>query len=123
DLMCMTHSAPDGTETYVLRALGMKVWEIGPRELRNLDKLVAAGTLPKGREVGKLLMHYDAASEQLVPDANAAFLFVTREGNRGLIKPPDGDTQTDNLAGPAGAPPAGVGFHLGVRFNWKSIVP
>ena len=33
DLMCVTHRSPDGTETYVLRALGMHVREINPREL------------------------------------------------------------------------------------------
>ena len=57
--------------------LGMKVREINPRNLRNLDRLIAAGTLPEGRPVGELLMHYDTKSEQFLPDANAAFLFIT----------------------------------------------
>ncbi len=48
DLMCVTHRAPDGTQTFVLRSLGMKAWEISPRDLRNIDKLIAAGMLPKG---------------------------------------------------------------------------
>ena len=64
DLMCVTHRAPDGTETFVLRAFGMKAREISPRDLRNLDKLIAAGTLPEGRAVGELLMHYDTESKQ-----------------------------------------------------------
>src|SRR5262249_10941935 len=66
DLMCVTHRAPDGAETYVLRALGMKVREITARELRDLDSLVATGRLPEGRPVGELLMHYDDKSRQLV---------------------------------------------------------
>ena len=80
----------------MLRALGMKVREINPRDLRNLDRLIAAGTLPEGRPVGELLMHYDTKSQQFVPDANAAFLFITREGNMGVIETTDRVTRTAN---------------------------
>jgi hypothetical protein len=123
DLMCVTHRSPDGTETYVLRALGMKVREIDARELRNLDKLIAAGTLPEGRPVGELLMHYDAQSQQYVPDANAAFLFITREGSMGVIETTDRVTRTADLTGRPSGPPPGVGFYKGVRFNLKAIIP
>lgn len=123
DLMCVTHRSPDGSETYVLRALGMKVREINARDLRNLDRLIAAGTLPEGRPVDELLMHYDTQSQQLVPDANAAFLFVTREGSTGLIETTDRVTRTANLTGIASSPTPGVGFHKGVRFNLKAIIP
>ena len=34
-------------------------WEISQRDLRNIDKLIAAGTLPKGHDAGELLMHYN----------------------------------------------------------------
>jgi hypothetical protein len=112
-LMCVTHRSPDGTETYVLRALGMKVREISSRDLRNLDRLIAAGTLPEGRPAGELLLHYDSKSEQLVPAANAAFLFVTREGNMGLIE------TTDRITRIGGA----AGSHKGVRFNLSVIIP
>jgi 5-hydroxyisourate hydrolase-like protein (transthyretin family) len=123
DLMCITHRGPDGTETFVLRGFGLTAWEISPRDLRNLDKLIAAGKLPEGREVGELLMHYDAEREQFVPDASAAFLYITRDGSLGLIEITDRVTRTQNLNGLPGPPPAGVGFFLGVRFNLKSIVP
>jgi beta-lactamase regulating signal transducer with metallopeptidase domain/5-hydroxyisourate hydrolase-like protein (transthyretin family) len=123
DVICVTHRSPDGTETYVLQALGMKVREISPRELRNLDKLIAAGTLPEGRPVGELLMHYDAESRRLVPDANAAFLFITREGNMGVIETTDRVTRTADLSGRPAGPTPGVGFHKGVRFNLKAIIP
>jgi beta-lactamase regulating signal transducer with metallopeptidase domain len=122
DLICVTHRSPDGTETYVLQALGMRVREISPRELRNLDKLLAAGTPPEGRPVGELLMHYDAEAKRFVPDANAAFLFVTREGNIGVIEVTDRVTRTADLTGMPGSPP-GVGFHKGVRFNLRAIIP
>lgn len=123
DLMCVTHRAADGTETYVLRALGMKVREITPRDVRNLESSLAAGTLPEGRPVGERLIHVDPASGQPVPDANAAFLFVTREGNFGLIEITDRVTRAANLNGLAGDPPAGAGFHRGVRFNVSTIIP
>jgi beta-lactamase regulating signal transducer with metallopeptidase domain/5-hydroxyisourate hydrolase-like protein (transthyretin family) len=123
DLMCVTRRSPDGTETFALRAFDMRVWEIGPRTLRNLDRALAAGKLPEGRLVGELLMHYDSASEQLVADANAAFLFVTREGNMGLIETTDRVTTIANLTGKTTTPPKGVGYTKGVRFNLKEIIP
>jgi beta-lactamase regulating signal transducer with metallopeptidase domain len=123
DLICVAHRSPDGTETYALRALGMKVREINPRDLRNLDKLIAAGTLPEGRTVDDLLIHYDAESRRSVPDANAAFFFITREGNMGVIETTDRVIRTADLSGmPIGSSP-GVGFHKGVRFNLRSIIP
>jgi hypothetical protein len=123
DLMCVTHRAADGTETFALRSFELKAWEISDRDLRNIDRLVAGGTLPAGRDVGELLMHYDVQSKRLVPNANGAFIYVTREGSMGLISTTDRVTQTADLTGMAGRPPAGVGFHLGVRFDIKSIVP
>jgi hypothetical protein len=122
DLMCITHRSPDGTETYVLRALGMKVWELNPRDFRNLDRLIAAGMLPDGRPVGELLMHYDTQSQQFVPDANAVFLYVTREGSIGVIETTDRITRTADITGMASSPP-GVGFFKGVMFNLTAIIP
>jgi hypothetical protein len=101
----------------------MTVRELDARDVRNLDRLIAAGTLPEGRPVGELLMHYDSGAQQLVPDANAAFLFVTREGNMGLIETTDRVTRTADLTGSASPPPPGVGFYKGVRFNLKAIIP
>lgn len=124
DLICVTYRSPDGTETYVLRALGMKVWELSPRDFRNLDRLIAGGTLPEGRPVDDLLMHYDTESQQFVPDADASFLYVTREGSRGVIETTDRVTRTADLTGlAAGSPMPGVGFQKGVRFNLKTIIP
>jgi hypothetical protein len=129
DLICVTYRSPDGAETFVLRALGMKVREINARDLRNLDRSLAAGTLPEGRPVGDLLMHYDAKSQQFVPDANAAFLFITREGNMGVIETTDRVTHIANRTGtatgppPAAGPSSGGGSYSGVQFNLKEIIP
>jgi hypothetical protein len=122
DLICVTRRLPDGTETYVLQGLGMTVREINARDLRNLERLLADGKVPEGRPVVDLLMPYDADSRKLVPDANGAFLFITREGNLGIIETTDRVTRTGNVRGQA-APPAGAGFHKGVRFNVRAIVP
>ena len=122
DLMCVKNRAADGTESYVLRGLGMKVREITQRDLRNLDRLLAAGSLPEGRPVGELLLHFDEASKQLVP-ANGAFVFITREGKLGLIEVTDRVTRTADLTGQPSMDTPGVGFHKGVRFNLKAIIP
>ena len=123
DLICVAHRLPDGTETYVLEALGMRVREIGSRDLRNLDRLIAAGTLPEGRPVGELLMHYDTKSQQFVPDANAAFVFITREGSMGVIETTDRVTRIANPTGIAEGSRAHAGSPTGVRFSLREIVP
>jgi len=124
DLMCDVHRSPEGIETFVLRGLGLTLREIDSRAVRNLDRLIAAAEFPEGRAVEKLLMHYDADAKQLVPNSNGAFVFVTREGNIGMIEVTDRITRTADLTGqPAGMAPGGVGFHLGVQFNLKTIVP
>ena len=123
DLMCVTCVTPGGTDTFVLRGFGLEAWEISPRDLRNLDKSVAAGKLPDGRPVGEYLMHYDSETEQLIPDANAAFLYITREGSLGVIETTDRVTQTADLTGRFSPPPRGVGFFKGVRFSLKTIIP
>jgi hypothetical protein len=124
DLMCVTHRAPDGTTTFVLRSFGMKASEISPQDLRRFDRLIASGKLPEGHEVGELLMHHDGETKRLVPDANGAFVYITREGSMGLIETTDRVTQTADLTGMMpGSAPAGVGFKTGVRFNLKAIVP
>ena len=97
--MCITHVAVGGTETFVLRGFGLEAWEISPRDLRNLDKFIAAGKLPEGRPVGDLLMHYDEESRQLAPAADAAFIYLTREGSLGVIEITDRVVKTENAGG------------------------
>jgi hypothetical protein len=160
DLMCVTHRAPDGTETYVLKAFNMRVWELTPREVLNLDGSVAAAgqrigraveretgrkvadqddsgdaiadkpdtarevaeKLRTGRAAGEFLIHNDAASGRQVPNADAAFLFETRDGSLGLIEITDHVTRTEDITGRLAAP-KGVGYHRGVKFDLKSIIP
>ncbi len=116
DLMCVPHRTADGNETYVLRAVGMRVWELSQRELRNFEKLVATEALPHGDPIGELLISRDA-------DAHATFLYVTREGNWGVIElrarsaGPAYSLAAPGRAG-AGSDPSPV-----VMFNLTEIVP
>lgn len=123
DLMCVRHRSADRSETYVLRTFGMKVSEISARDLRNLEKRITEGALPEGRPAGELLMHYDEGAQRLVPDANAAFIYITAEGSRGVIETTDRVTRAADLTGSMARPPKGVGFFKGVRCNLKEIVP
>ena len=104
----------------------MKAWEIGPQDLRRFDRLIASGKMPEGHEVGELLMHHDGETKRLVPDANGAFVYVTRvEGSMGLIETTDRVTQTADLTGMAAgnAPRLGWGSRRAFDSSWKSIVP
>ena len=124
DLMCVTHRAADGTETYVLKVFGLQIQELAERDVRNLDRIVASGTLPTGRTVaaGDLLMHHDSGTGKPNPEADAAFLYTTREGNQGLIEITDHITHAEDITGQF-ASPKGVGFHRGVKFDLKPIIP
>ena len=81
----------------MLRGFGLKAWEISPRDLRNLDKLIAAGKLPEGRPVGELLMHYDEESDNScrmpMPHSSSH-----ARGSLGLIEMTDRVVKTENLA-------------------------
>lgn len=123
DLHCVVERDKQGRPVYALRGVGLKVWEISPRDARNLAESIPGGKLPVGRPVAELLIHFDPETGTLVPDSNGVFLFVTNEGNIGLIETTDRVTRNVDLAGSAGSPPPGGGFHRGVRFNLSSLVP
>lgn len=121
DLMCVIRQAADGSDVYVLRSFGMKVWEISPADLKRLDTLITAGKLPEGPAMGELLMHYDSKSRQPVAGVNATFIYVTREGCVGLIEVTD--QVTHKIVMPPVSDDPGYGLYRGVRFNLKSIIP
>ncbi|TWT31546.1 M56 family metallopeptidase [Blastopirellula retiformator] len=86
DLICVPYKTAAGKEMLALKAIGMKVRELSPSELRNLDKILATGKLPAGQPAGELLIHVDAETKQRNPDVDSAFLFTTKEGSLGLIE-------------------------------------
>ena len=112
----------DGKITYTLIGIGLQLWEIDPFDAENIAKRVAEGKLPEGREVKDALLHYDARTDQYVPKRGSSFVYVTREHGLGVITITDFVTQVRDLTGSPLSPPQGVGFHRGVRFNYKSIV-
>ncbi len=123
DLTCVTHRPSEEEPAYALRAFDMRVREISLWDAENIEKRLQSGKIPEGRRVGELLLHYDTETQKYVPEANAAFIYVTREGGMGLIQVTDRVTRTANLTGlPAGNPTKGVGFRKGVRFNHRTII-
>ena len=123
DLTCVTHRPREGKPTYALRAFSMRVSEISLWDAENLEKRLQSGKIPEGRPVGELLLHFDTETQKYVPEANAAFIYVTREGGMGLIHVTDRVIRKANLTGvPAGSPTKGVGFQKGVRFSHRTII-
>ena len=124
DLMCITQIAADGSQTFVLKRWACKFGKLAEHDRRNIDRSIAARKLPQGRAVNELLMHYDAEQKQYVPDANAAFIYITREGSMGLLETTDRVNRTADLTGQIATGEAtGVGFFKGVKFNLKTIIP
>ena len=120
--MCVTHKAADGTPTFVLRQFGLKAYEDAGRDNFNLDLLLNAGKLELGHKVGDLLVHFDEATKQEVPGANAGFFYITREGTQGTIEITDRWTKAPDLTNRASPPPPGVGELKGVRFILMPII-
>jgi beta-lactamase regulating signal transducer with metallopeptidase domain len=120
DLMCVTYRTGDQS-FYALRSFNMRLQEISLRDAKNIGTFLQKGTLPTGEPAGELLLHQDKQTGRYVAD-NAAFLYLTREGGLGLIELTDQVTEARDITGMLGAP-NGVGFHKGVRFNYKPIIP
>lgn len=116
DLVCVPYKTAEGDETVALRALGMKVWEITPRDLRNLERSLRAGRLPEGRQVDEFLVHFDDEAKKFDPDAKGAFLFITREGTTGVI-----ETHTSQNA--IGAVENAPRKSRAIQFDVKTVIP
>ena len=123
DLMCVTSKAADGTRSFVLRQFGLKAYEIERLDDRRLDKLLRSGKLPLGHEASDLLVHFNETSKKDEPGEYAAFVYVTREGNQGVIEIWDRETRmTYNVLGSVANRP-GNGVDKGVGFDLKTILP
>lgn len=121
DLICVPTRNEDGDVVYTLTGIGLQLWEIDPFEAKNIAKRVENGELPEGRQVEGALLHYDPETRQYVSQRESSFLYVTREQGLGVITVTDFVTEARDLTGTFGAPPRGVGFHRGVRFNYQTI--
>ena len=119
--MCVTHRSPDGTETYVLRALGMKVREIeraGLAKPRQADRRRHASRRSAGRRTADALRRQIAAiragCECRIPLHHPRRKHGSDRNDRS--RHPHGRPHRNRPA----RPPPGVGFHKGVRFNLKA---
>ncbi|MBN1591063.1 MAG: HlyD family efflux transporter periplasmic adaptor subunit [Pirellulales bacterium] len=94
DLLGVEYRPPGSDRIFhVVRALGMKVWQIDNDRWPTIsEELADSKPLALGRPADDLLMHYDTKTARYVPDAPATFLFITREGARGVLQ-----VNNDNL--------------------------
>ncbi len=121
DLICVKRDAQEGESPYVLRGIGLKLWEIDSLDARNLDKRIAAGQLPKGDSVDDMmLMARNANTGNSEVKRGSSFLYLTKEDSLGVITITDIVTIARDITG-YGSAPQGVGFHKGIRFDLKTI--
>jgi hypothetical protein len=87
DLMGTEYTPPGSDRRhYVLRGLGLTVWQIETDRWKTLEEELQADKHPEmGRRSEGLLARFDTAKGQYVPGETATFLFETREGGHGAI--------------------------------------
>ena len=128
DIMGTRYQVKGQTEPhFAIRSLGLTAWEIDPQRFKTLDTDITKDEpLPVGTPMGGLLLHFDEQRQTYDPAANAAFLFVTREGTYGalFIGVEVRDTHV-KLGMPAEGDQAlnPVGFRKGRRFSVKIVEP
>ena len=121
DLICLPHDDGSEKSPFVLRGIEMQVWEIDPWDAANIGKRIKQGRLPQGRKIDDgLLLHFDPKTNRRFPKIGTSFLYLSREDGLGIITITDFVTQVRDITGMFQAP-AGVGYHRGVRFDWKTI--
>jgi hypothetical protein len=121
DLMCLAMPDEQGKVTFTLAGIDLQLWEIDPLDAQNIDRRVRAGRLPEGRPVPDRLLHYDPQTGRHYPQPGSSFLYVTREQGLGTITITDFVTRKRDLTGMPSGMLEGVGFHRGVRFDYRCI--
>lgn len=116
---------------YCLRAHRMKVWQINNSRWETIKEEVAQPEpLKLGQPAGELLIYRDQGTGTYVPERNATFLFITREGSRGILRTV---AQVTRVWGPEGPPRSNppwkvdyearkknnTGFFRGIRIEYK----
>ncbi len=121
DLICVPYDDGSDKSPFVLRSVGMQLWEIDSLDARNIGKRLEQGRLPAGRKIDDgLLMHLDPKAKTRSPKVGSSFLYLSREDGLGIITITDFVTQVRDITGMFQAP-KGVGYQKGVRFDWKTI--
>jgi len=126
DLMgTMYQPAGSDEAIYAIRNLGMTAWEIDADRYGRITGELKQAEPPKlQKPAGGLLLHYDEEKGEYDATANAAFLFITREGATGAlfvgVEVLDTNVKLGvPLMGDPNVDP--VGFVKGRRFGYKIV--
>ena len=72
---------------YCVRTLGLQAWEVPNRYWTNIEQELQRDALPPlDCPAGDLLMHFDTVQHRYAPERRATFLFITRDGMRGMLR-------------------------------------
>jgi hypothetical protein len=124
-----TFYQPAGSDKayYAIRNLGMTAWEIDAERWERIGAELQQPVPPAlDKPAGGLLLHYDEKQGTYDPQANAVFLFITREGAAGVLLV---GVEVLDTNVKIGEPSRGeqafnpVGFMKGRRFSFKIIEP
>ncbi len=86
DLLGTDYVDFDGRRYFALRQIGLQAWELGPDRWKKLPATIRIDALLKeGVPAKNWLLHIDKESGQLDPKATVPFLYITREGNPGVL--------------------------------------
>lgn len=93
DLVGIEYRQPGSERTFrVVKPLGMKVWQIDNARWETIrDELASGKPLAWGRRADDLLLSYDTKARRYLPEEPATFLFITREGARGVLQVNNGN--------------------------------
>ncbi|HEY4312880.1 MAG TPA: hypothetical protein VGN12_25745 [Pirellulales bacterium] len=122
DLMATEYTDKDG-RYYVLRGIGLSVWELAPERWKmSSDDITVEALQAEGTRGGDLLLHIDPATKTPDPKSKVPFLYITRRGMPGLLFV--GIPVTDDGLKPGGFGPADpelspIAFRKGRRFGFK----
>ena len=121
DLMCVAEINENGVADYMLVGFGLELWEIKLDDAKKIEEFVKTGKLPEGRQLDtQSLVHRDSKSKIDTSALGSSFLYVTKDQGLGVITLSDFVETARDITGLAGAP-RGVGFHRGVKFNYRQI--
>ncbi len=126
DLMGDEHKDDDGQPVYALRMIGLRAWQLENSHWKSLpsafsiDQMASSGVQVKG----EWLLARDPGTGKTDAEANAPFLYVTREGTPGVIYV--GIPVTDDTLQPGGAfsgdhELSPVAFRKGRRFAYEVL--
>lgn len=111
---------PSDQPAYLIKGLGLQAWRVEEKNLSNVASDLRQGTPPNlNRPVDQYLADFDREAGHSLPGEDGTFLFVTREGARGVLRTTGQITeliQPEDQPRPD-APRSHRGFYRGVQFD------